>query len=149
MDRGLAISLYLAPEDSRAQEYQRNVLAKLKRLVPGLTVRWMETGKAGVFGAAGDEGYGRIVYAYAGRNATSRSNSPREILPLLHELAGVQVTPLDLPPYPGHPLVADARSAEIWFYGLLPILILLAAWLLARTGRLPKHFRNLQQGELR
>ena len=58
MDRGLAISLYLAPEDSRAQEYQRNVLAKLKRLVPGLTVRWMETGKAGVFGAAGDEGRG-------------------------------------------------------------------------------------------
>jgi len=45
--------------------------------------------------------------------------------------------------------VADARSAEIWFYGLLPILILLAAWLLARTGRLPKHFRNLQHGELR
>ena len=66
-----------------------------------------------------------------------------------YELAGVQVTPVDLPPYPGHPLVADARSAEIWFYGLLPILILLAAWLLARTGRLPKHFRNLQQGELR
>ena len=85
----------------------------------------------------------------ARRSVESRSNSPREILPLLHELAGVQVTPVDLPPYPGHPLVADARSAEIWFYGLLPILILLAAWLLARTGRLPKHFRNLQQGELR
>lgn len=153
MDQGLVITLHLNPEDSRAREFAGNVLAKLKRLVPGLEVRWAETGKAGVFGAAGDEGYGRIVYEYgeprARRSVESRSNSPREILPLLHELAGVQVTPVDLPPYPGHPLVADARSAEIWFYGLLPILILLAAWLLARTGRLPKHFRNLQQGELR
>jgi ABC-2 type transport system permease protein len=34
------LALHLAPEDSRAQEYERNVLAKLKRLVPGLTVRW-------------------------------------------------------------------------------------------------------------
>ncbi|MDA1412032.1 ABC transporter permease subunit [Pseudomonas aeruginosa] len=144
MDRGLAISLYLAPEDSRAQEYQRNVLAKLKRLVPGLTVRWMETGKAGVFGAAGDEGYGRIIYEYAGRNATSRSNSPREILPLLHELAGVQVTPVETPPYPGHPLVADARPAELWFYALLPALILLTFWRHARARRLPIHLRSIQ-----
>lgn len=139
MDRGLSITLYLAPEDSRAREYASNVLAKLKRLVPGLTVRWAETGKAGVFGAAGGEAYGRIVYEYTGRRAESRSNSPREILPLLHELAGAQVTPVDLPPYPGHPLVADVRAAEAWFYTLLPILILLAAWRQARAGHLPVH----------
>lgn len=149
MERGLAITLHLKPEDSRAREYAANVLAKLKRLVPGLTVRWADTGKAGGFGAAGDEGYGRIVYEYAGRNATSRSNSPREILPLLHELAGATVTPVDLPPYPGHPLVADARAAEAWFYGLLPALILLAAWRQGRAGRPPAHLRNLPQGDTR
>lgn len=144
MDKGLAITLHLAPEDSRAQEYERNVLAKLKRRVLSLTVRWAETGKTGRFAAAQDERYGLIVYEYAGRRAESRSNSPREILPLLHELAGVQVTPVDLPPYPGHPRVADARPAEWWFYGLLPALILLAAWRHARAGRLPAQLRSLQ-----
>lgn len=144
MDRGLTITLHLAPEDSRAREYASNLLGKLKRLVPGLTVRWAETGKTGIFGAAQDDRYGLIVYQYGEQRAESRSNSPREILPLLHELAGVQVTPVALEPYPGHPLVADARMAEIWFYALLPILILLAAGLLARPGRLPSHLRAIQ-----
>lgn len=147
MDRGLAITLYLTPEDSRAREYATNVLAKFKRLVPRLTVRWADTGKAGLFGAAGGDAYGRIVYEYAGRRAESRSNSPREILPLLHELAGAQVTPVEAAPYPGHPLVADARPAEIWFYALLPALIFLAGWRQARSARLPAHLRNLQPGE--
>lgn len=144
MDRGLTITLHLAPEDSRAREYATNVLARLKRQVPGLAVRWAETGKAGLFGAAQDDRYGLIVYDYAGRRAESRSNSPREILPLLHELAGVQVTPVELPPYPGYPRVADARSAEFWFYLLLPILILLAGWRQARAGRLPFHLQSLK-----
>jgi hypothetical protein len=144
MDRGLAISLYLAPEDSRAQEYERNVLAKLKRLTPDLTVHWMETGKAGGFGAAQDDRYGLIVYEYTGRRAESRSNSPREILPLLHDLAGATVTPVETPPYPGYPRVADARPAALWFYGLLPAMILFAFWRHARAGRLPAHLRSLQ-----
>ncbi len=144
MDRGLAITLHLTPEDSRAREFTANVLAKLKRLVPGLTVRWAPTGQAGPFGAAQDEGYGIIAYDYAGRHAESRSNSPREILPLLHELAGIRVTPAELAPYPGYPLVADARRAEVWFYLVLPALILLAGWLRARSGRLPPHLRSIQ-----
>ncbi|MER2600829.1 MAG: ABC transporter permease, partial [Candidatus Competibacter phosphatis] len=144
LDRGLAITLYLAPEDSRAREYASNVLAKLKRLAPGLTVRWAEVGKAGLFGVAPDDRYGVIVYEYGGRRAESRSNSPREILPLLHELAGAKVTPVDLPPYPGHPLVAGVRAAELWFYGLLPVAILLAGWRFFRAGRLPRHLRQLR-----
>lgn len=146
MDRGLTITLYLAPEDSRAREYTANVLAKLKRLVPDLAVRWAETGKAGMFGAAQDDRYGLIVYEYAGRRAESRSNSPREILPLLHELAGVRVTPVEIPVYPGYPLVADARAAEAWFYLLLPGLILFAGWALSRPGRLPSHLQTPQGG---
>ncbi|HRH85570.1 MAG TPA: ABC transporter permease subunit [Rubrivivax sp.] len=149
MDRGLIVTLHLNPEDSRAREFVGNVLGKLKRLVPGLKVRWVETGKAGLFDAAGDDGYGRIVYAYAGRSAESRSTSPSEILPLLHELAGAQVSPMTSNPYPGHPQVADTRLAEIWFYGLLPALILLAGWLHVRTGRVPSHLRNPNTGDLR
>ncbi len=139
MDRGLAITLYLAPEDSRAQEYTANVLAKLKRVVHALTVRWADTGKAGLFGAAREDRYGLVTYDYAGRHAESRSNSPREILPLLHDLAGVKVEPAAVPPYPGYPLVADPQSAEIWFYGALPVLILFGAWRSSFGGRRPPH----------
>ncbi len=144
MDRGLTITLFLAPEDSRAREYAANVLAKLKRLVPGLRVRWAETGNSGPFGAAQDDRYGVIAYDYADRHTESRSNSPREILPLLHELAGVTVTPVELKPYHGYPLVADAGPAELWFYLLLPALILLAGWSHSRAGRPPSHLRSLR-----
>ena len=47
-------------------------------------------------------------------------------------------------PYPGYPRVADARPAELWFYGLLPGLILLAFWRHARARRLPIHLRSIQ-----
>lgn len=144
MGRGLSITINLTPEDSRAHEYTSNVLAKLKRFVPGLTVRWAASGKLNPFGAAQDERYGLIAYDYAGRHAETRSNSPREILPLLHELADAQVTPVDLPPYPGYPLIADVRTAETWFYVLLPVLILLTGWLLGRPGRMPSRLRDLQ-----
>lgn len=144
MNRGLAITLHLTPEDSRAREYAANVLAKLKRLVPGLTVRWAESGKASIFGAALDDRYGLIVYEYAGHRAESRSNSPREILPLLHELAGTRVEPVELKPYPGHPLVAAPGPAELWFYGLLPALILLTGWRHGRAARLPPHLLSLR-----
>lgn len=135
MDNGLTITLYLSPEDSRAQEYSANVLAKLRRLVPHLDIRWGNTGKAGLFGASREDRYGLIAYDYLGRHAESRSNSPREILPLLHDLSGAKVEPVEVTPYPGYPLVADPRLAEIWFYGTLPALILLGMWRASRTPR--------------
>lgn len=95
MDRGLTITLYLSPEDSRAQELSANVLGKLRRLVPRLRVRWAPVTRAGSFAAPQDGRYGLIVYEYQGERAESHSNSAREILPLLHELAGAQVTPLE------------------------------------------------------
>jgi hypothetical protein len=50
-------------------------------------------------------------------------------LPLVYDLAQVtrKVAAPD-PPYPGYPLQAGTRTAEVWFYGVLPLLIL-AAWI--------------------
>lgn len=147
MDQGLTITLQLSREDSRSREFEANVLAKLHRLTPGLTVRWAAVEKAGPFGAAGDERYGLVVYEYAGRRAQSRSNSPREVLPLLHELAGVAVSPTAVAPYPGHPLVADSAWAQLWFYGALPLLTLAGAWRVTRarpSRRVPEHLRSGQ-----
>jgi ABC-2 type transport system permease protein len=139
MDRGLAITLYLAPEDSRARELETNVLAKLKRLVPHLLVRYGELPASGPFGAAQDDRYGLIVYEYRGRRAESRSNSAREILPLLHELAGVAVSPVGQRSYPGYPLTAAIGAAPIWFYGALPALAIFLGWRFSRPGSIPGH----------
>lgn len=124
MDKELTITLYLSGDDSRLKEMEANVLAKLRRTIPKLTVRYGETGRVGLFGASADDKYGLIVYEYAGQREESRSNSAREILPLLHALAADRVTPVPTPPYPGYPLVADASTWGGWFHLGLPLLIL-------------------------
>lgn len=131
MTSPLIITLYLSPDDSRLKEMESNVLAKLRRTLPNLEIRHGVVSRAGPFGASGDERYGLIVYEYNGKREESRSNSAREILPILHGLAGVEVTPVEMPAYPGYPLVADPAPAAWWFYGALPAL-LAAGWWLAR-----------------
>lgn len=132
----LVVTLYLSPEDSRLKELEANVLAKLRRLVPKLDIRYGDIARSGAIAAGGDERYGLIVYDYAGRREQSRSNSPREILPLIHGLAGIEVIPAPVPEYRGYPLVADATSAGLWFYVVLP----LAAALGGRLARGGFHF---------
>lgn len=144
MDRELVVTLHLSPEDSRAQELVANVLGKLRRAVPNLSVRWAPVNRTGLFGATQGDDYGLVTYDYAGRRASSRSNSAREILPLLHELAGARVSPREGVPYPGYPLVAATRPAAVWFYGLLPGLVLVAAWLVHRSRRLPAHLKGIR-----
>ena len=128
MTAPLTIALYLSPEDSRAREMQSNVLAKLRRTMPHVTVRYGAVPRAGAFGASGDDRYGLVVYTYAGKREESRSNSAREILPLLYGLAGKTVKAAESPAYPGYPLIADARAAAWWFNAFLPALTLAAWW---------------------
>jgi ABC-2 type transport system permease protein len=132
----LLITVHLAPEDPRYLDLRRNVLAKLERVVSSLTVRLATTGQS-VVGSTSDEAYGEIDYSYAGRADKSRSTSPREILPLLYALAGRPVPPPAAgEEYPGYPLVAEARPALLWFFGALPLLIVLAwRWLPACRRR--------------
>jgi ABC-2 type transport system permease protein len=134
MDRGLQIIVHLDREDSRARELAANVLAKLERLVAHLDVRWEDSGSLGVFAAPGDDRYGLIELRYDGRTLHTRSNSSREILPLLHELAGARVTTAPPTSYRGYPHIADTRAPAIGFYGVLPLLALaLAVWTQRRS----------------
>jgi ABC-type transport system involved in multi-copper enzyme maturation permease subunit len=66
MKEPLTITLYLSPDDSRAREMESNVLAKLKRAVPHLKVRFGAVAKAGMFGPSNDDRYGLVVYEYGG-----------------------------------------------------------------------------------
>jgi ABC-2 type transport system permease protein len=127
----LAVTVNLAPEDPRYVDLQRNVLAKLERAMPNVSVVLAGRGRD-IASKSPDNSYGEIEYAYGNRSDVSRSTSPREILPLLYALAGTQPpTPGSGAEYPGYPLVARADVTWLWFIGGLPLLIALG-WLWSR-----------------
>ena len=130
----LAITVHLAAEDPRYIDLQRNVLAKLERVMPRISIR-LATARQSFASAAGEEAYGEIEYRYGARSDTSPSTSPREILPLIYGLAGVpSPAPIPSAEFPGYPLVTDGAFALLWFLAILPVLIVLAWW---RSRRLP------------
>ena len=124
----LIVTVHLTPEDPRYIDLQRNVLGKLERTMPNVTIR-LAGGRQALLGNAGDDSYGEINYVYGARSDTSRSTSPREILPLLYGLADA---PLPAPSaafdYPGYPFVSSGGVALIWFFGGLPLLIVVLWW---------------------
>jgi ABC-2 type transport system permease protein len=127
----LVITVNLAPEDPRYVDLQRNVLAKLERVMPNVSVI-LAGGRRDFAGKSPGDAYGEIEYVYGNRSDTSRSTSPREILPLLYALASAQPpTPGSGTEYPGYPLAASAEVTWLWFLGGLPLLIALG-WLWSR-----------------
>ena len=138
----LVVTVRLAPEDPRYVDLRRNVLSKLERVLPHVTVRLATAGQS-VVGSTNDESYGEVEYSYDGRSAKSRSTSHREVLPILYELAGKPIpTAVSGAEYPGYPLVARADLAFIWFLGMLPLLIGAAWWRSHHAPRIPAHLLN-------
>jgi ABC-2 type transport system permease protein len=130
----LIITVHLAPEDPRYVDLQRNVLSKLERVVPNVTIYLVTAGQS-VIGSASEESYGEIEYSYGGQAAKSRSTSHREALPLIYGLAGVPVpTPQTGEDYPGYPLVAEEWIALPWFFVAFPLLIAVAWWWWSRRA---------------
>lgn len=131
----LVVTVHLAPEDPRYADLQRNVLAKLDRAMPNVSVR-LAGGRQTPATNSGDDSYGEVEYAYANRSDISRSTSPREILPLLYGLAGVSPpAPASGGDYPGYPLAVNGQVVLIWFFCGLPLCIALAWW---RSRRPPE-----------
>jgi hypothetical protein len=136
----LTITVHLAPEDPRYADLRRNVLSKLERVLAHVTIRLAGAGQS-VVGSTSDDAYGEIEYSYGGRTSKTRSTSHREALPLLYELAGAPIpTPVIGEDYPGYPLVSSGRAALAWFFGALPLLIVMAWWWTSRAPRLPARF---------
>jgi len=128
----LLVTVHLAPEDPRYADLQRNVLAKLDRAMPDVSVV-LGGPRQSFSSGSSDDSYGEVEYVYGSRSDTSRSTSPREILPLLYALAGVSPpVPTSGREYPGYPLVASAHAALFWFFGGLPLLIVLSWWWIRR-----------------
>jgi ABC-2 type transport system permease protein len=128
----LIITVHLAPEDPRYVDLRRNILLKLERVMPRVTIQLATTGQS-VVGSTSEEAYGEIEYSYGGRSDKSRSTSHREVLPLIYALAGKPIpTPIAGEEYPGYPLLANASPTLAWFLGGLPLLIAIAWWLSRR-----------------
>jgi ABC-2 type transport system permease protein len=136
----LLVTVHMASSDPRVADLDRKVLARLKRGMSRVTVQIAEEGSEGLFGTAGGEDYGQIVFTYHGKSAMTRSTGAGEILPILYELAGVGLPapgPAG-PDQPGYPLVADASRAAIWFYGVLPLMFVGVWWLASANRRISK-----------
>ena len=132
----LVVTVHLAPEDPRYLDLRRNVLSKLQRAMPNVTIRLVGGHQIFASGST-DEAYGQIEFAYGFRSDTTRSTSSTEILSLLYALAGREPpTPIAGADYPGYPLAADGRAALAWYFGGLPLLVLIAWWWSRRPPRL-------------
>jgi len=132
----LAITVHLSAEDPRYIDLRRNVLAKLERVMPRVSIR-LATARQSFASSVSEESYGEIEYRYGSRQDASRSTSPREILPLIYGLAGMRPpAPIPSTEFPGYPLVTDGAFALLWFLAVLPILIVLVWW---RSRRLPSN----------
>jgi len=139
----LRITVHLSPEDPRYVDLRRNVLAKLERAAPDVTVRLAE-GPLSPRPNASDEHYGEVLYVYGEHSDMSRSTSHREILPLIYTLAGrAPPDPVAAPDYPGYPLETRTEPALAWFFCGLPLLIVLGWW----WSRRPPDVRNLSKME--
>jgi len=138
LSQPLVITVHLAPEDPRYADLRRNVLAKLERVMPHVSIR-LASGTQTVVGGSTEESYGEVEYSYAGRSAKSRSTSHREALPILYELSGRPIPmPIAGEEYPGYPLLAEAQVALPWFFAALPLLILFAWWWVSQPPRVPQ-----------
>jgi len=133
----LMIVVRFVPEDPRYADLRRNVLAKLERVMPRVTIQLATSGQS-MLGSASEEAYGEVEYSYGGHSDKSRSTSHREILPLIYALAGRPIPqPIAGEDYPGYPLLANASPALAWFLGGLPLLIVIAWWSSRRPPQIP------------
>jgi hypothetical protein len=62
-------------------------------------------------------------------------------VPLIYALAGrPNPEPIAGREYPGYPLLADGSPALAWFFGGLPLLIVIAWWRSRRPPQIPAQF---------
>ena len=128
----LRITINLAPEDPRLMDYERNILNKLKRILPKLAADFASQSRTGLFESGGAEGerYGEIWYEMAGRKVMNRSTTEPIVLEQLYELAGVSIpAKTEESEFPGYPLAAHPKAARLIFYALWPLFASLAWWL--------------------
>lgn len=129
----LKITVVLSPEDPRLSDYEQNVLRKLRRVLPGIEVDYVASGRTGLFEKPEDH-YGEIWYEMSGQRVMERSTIEEVVLEQIYQLAGT--TPparTDENVFAGYPLSVQAQGASWLFYGLWPLLTIAAWWVKSRV----------------
>jgi len=124
----LRVTVFLAAEDPRRMDLDRNVLSKLVRILPRVEIDYASHSRVGLFAGPGDH-YGEVWYELGGRRVMSRSATEPIVLDTLYHLA--QVTPpahAEGSEYPGHPLAARPTGAAMVYYAIWPLVVGLAGW---------------------
>ncbi len=122
------VTVFLSADDPRLADLEQNVLRKLRRNLAHLEVDYAAAGRTGLFAGA-DDHYGEIWYEMNGRKKSDRSTIEEVVLEQIYELAGTPApSKHDEVEFPGYPLTARPRRAAVIFYGLWPLLTLLAWW---------------------
>jgi ABC-type transport system involved in multi-copper enzyme maturation permease subunit len=124
----LRIEAHLAPEDPRRADLEHRALAKLRRVMPKLQVRYVAATSIGLFEQTSQQ-YGEIWYDLGGRKVMSRVTTAEGVLEAIYELAGM-AAPVDdaAAEFRGHPLAVPPKGAATVFYRLWPALIAGAAF---------------------
>jgi hypothetical protein len=123
----MSIEVHLAPEDPRRVDFDRNVVAKLRRVRPDVHVRYISATSIGLFEQT-SRGYGEIWYDVGGRKAVGRSVTAEAALEALYSLAGVTTSLAeDDGGFRGHPLITRAPGAALMFYVIWPAMVVSAA----------------------
>jgi len=125
----LTITIWLSAEDPRMNDFERNVLVKLRRTMK-VEVRHPLEGRTGLFSR-----YGEIEYRLGGRTAVSKSTTEEIVLETIYGLARVPAPPHSEAAYAGYPLAKRPAGAALVFYALWPMGVLAFWWASRRSRR--------------
>ena len=130
----LHVTVYLAAEDPRLVDFERGVLAKLRRTMKEVDVTYAARGRSGLFERP-DQHYGEIWYQLGGRREMSRSTTDEIVLETIYRLAGrAAPAPDDAPPYRGYPLARPVPAIGWIFFAIWPLCVIAAWWGARRAG---------------
>ena len=128
----LSVEVHLAPEDPRRADLDHKAIAKLRRVLPKVQVRYVSATSIGLFEQTSPH-YGEIWYEIAGRREMTRATTAESALETIYQLSGV-APPVenDDARFRGHPLAVPPRGAAAVFYGIWPALVVAGALFMHR-----------------
>jgi hypothetical protein len=127
----LKITAYLAPEDPRRFDLERQVFAKLRRTMSKVSIEYISSSSTGLFEQA-KEHYGEIWYDLGGKRIVGRSTTQDGVLDAIYELAGLQPPQEGEAGHRGHPLAAQPAGAMPLFYIVWPLAVVGLGFFLQR-----------------
>ncbi|MCU1286091.1 MAG: hypothetical protein JWO13_2441 [Acidobacteriales bacterium] len=125
--QSLHVTVYLAAEDPRLMDLDRNILSKLRRILPQIEVEYASQSRSGLFESGNH--YGEVWYEYQGQRMMSRSTTEQIVLEIVYKLTGVSAPEAKTDSqFSGYPLAARPTGASLIFYAVWPVLIVFLWW---------------------